>query len=147
MSFADVSEAAGIDRYSPILGRGLSVGDFDNDGKSDVLIVDNDGAPLLLHNRTRHPGNWIGIRFVGGSSNRNAYGAVVTARAGGRLLTRHCHSDGSYMSASDSRLRIGLGDALRAEEISVRWPSGRRTALKNVLSGRYITMREAELEE
>src|SRR5262249_29798708 len=82
--------------------------------------------PLLLHNETAHPGHWIGLRLTGtGRSNRDAYGAVVTIRAGAWTFTRTCRADGSYLSSSDPRLLCGLGSASRVDSITLRWPDGR----------------------
>src|SRR5262249_22136861 len=60
-----VSADAGLERLPPILGRGLAVGDYDNDGRIDVLVVNSAGSPLLLHNETHAPGHWIGLKLVG----------------------------------------------------------------------------------
>src|SRR5207244_67286 len=86
-----------------IVGRGLAMGDYDNDGKVDVLMVDGEGAPLLLHNVTKGAGHWLMVALEGRRSNRDGYGALVTIRAGGRTMVRHCHADGSYLSSSDKR--------------------------------------------
>ena len=91
----------------------------------DVLVVDSEGAPLLLHNESSPVGHWLELRLVGTKSNRDGYGALVTVQAGGRKMVRLCHSDGSYMSASDKRVHVGLGDATQIEQITIRWPDGR----------------------
>jgi len=129
--FEDVS-ARLLDAGSrrPIVGRGLAVGDYDNDGRRDVLIVDSEGTPLLLHNEfsTSAGNRWVGFALSqppGAPGGRDAYGAVVTVRAmGGRTRMRHCHADGSYMSSSDKRLHFGLGSAAEIESVTVRWPDG-----------------------
>ncbi len=107
-----------------LVGRGLSVGDIDNDGRLDALVVDAEGAPLLLHNESKSTAHWLSLELVGAKSNRDGYGATVRVTAGGRVIVRHCHADGSYMSASDKRLLIGLGDATEAS-VKVTWPGGK----------------------
>jgi hypothetical protein len=122
--FTDIGAASGIASLPPIVGRGLAVGDFDNDGKVDLLIVDSEGTPLLLHNQSTTSNHWLGLNLVGTKSNRDGYGALVTVEAGGKTLLRHCHSDGSYLSASDKRVHFGLGTATRVDRLTVHWPSG-----------------------
>ena len=64
--FEDATRSAGLGRLPSIVGRGLAVGDFDNDGRVDVLVVDSEGEPLLLHNETQvAPDSWIGFRLIG----------------------------------------------------------------------------------
>jgi len=126
----------------PIVGRGLATGDYDNDGREDVLVVDSDGRPLLLHNESAPVGHWLSVRLEGTRSNRDGLGALLTAVADGHSLLRQCHTDGSYLSASDRRVHFGLGDAARVETLTVRWPSGRQDVLKDISADRAIVVRE-----
>ena len=122
---ADVSGSAGDCWQTPRVGRGLVVGDVDNDGKPDVLIVAS-GQPLgYLHNRGP-AGHFITLQLEGASprSNRDAVGARVTLTASGRRRFAQRKGGGSFLSSSDPRLHFGLGDASRVESIEVRWPSG-----------------------
>ena len=113
--FRDISASAGAALARPIVGRGLAVGDYDNDGSADVIIANLEGAPLLLHNETAHPGHFLTIRLVGRTSPRDGTGARVTLRAGGRLQVREAGTGGSYLSTSDSRVHFGLGAAAFAD--------------------------------
>ena len=139
-TFEDISKNAGAAFSAPIVGRGLATGDFDNDGRMDLLVVDSEGAPLLLRNDSEKVGHWLGLRLLTGG--RDAYGARVTVRAGGRALLRHCHADGSYMSSSDPRVHIGLGTATRIDSVEILWPSGKKTTLTDVLPDKYVTVTE-----
>ena len=143
--FENLGSAAGTVFTQGIVGRGLAIGDFDNDGRMDILVVDSEGSPLLLHNETSFPpnrGHWLGVKLVGTHCNRDAIGAVVIAMVGRRSLTRLCHTDGSYLSASDSRLHFGLDAAATVDTLTVRWPDGRSEVWKHVAADRYITLRE-----
>jgi hypothetical protein len=123
--FEDVSAKLGTDLTKPIVGRGLATGDYDNDGRVDLLIVDSEGSPLLLHNEAAPDSfHWLGVRLLGSKSNRDGYGASVSVTIGARTITRHCRADGSYLSSSDPRVHFGLGAANRIDRLTIRWPSG-----------------------
>ena len=140
--FADLSTQTGPDLQKPIVGRGLAVGDFDNDGRIDALVVDSEGAPLLMHNESRPVGHWLSLTLAGKRSNRDGIGALVTAAAGGLTQTRLCHTDGSYLSASDRRVHLGLGRAARVQTLTVRWPSGHVDHWRNLPADRQMTLKE-----
>ena len=140
--FIESSKQAGPAFQTPIVGRGLAVGDYDNDGAVDLLFVDSAGAPLLLHNEAPARGHWLGLNLVGKKSNRDGYGATVTVTVGGKRLVRHCHTDGSYLSASDPRVHFGLGSATKIECAMVRWPSGKQQTLTGLEVDHYQTVTE-----
>jgi len=144
--FADLSTQAGPDLERPIVGRGLAVGDFDNDGRVDALVVDSEGGPVLLRNQSKPVGHWLSFKLVGTRSNRDGIGALVTVTAGGLThpltQTRLCHTDGSYLSASDVRVHVGLGQAAVADTVVIHWPSGQRDTFHHVRADRFLTVRE-----
>jgi len=140
--FVDLSAHAGEDLQKPVVGRGLAVGEFDNDGRVDALVVDSEGAPLLLRNESAPVGHWLLLKLIGVKSNRDGIGALVTVTAGGLTQTRLCHTDGSYLSASDVRVHVGLGKAMTAQTVSIRWPSGRKDVFHNVRADRIVVARE-----
>ena len=107
----------------------------------DALVVDAEGTPLLLHNVAPKTGHWLLCNLVGEKSNRDGIGALLTIEGGGKKLLRRCATDGSYMSASDKRVHIGLGDATSAT-ITVRWPSGNVTTHPNLPVDQIITLKE-----
>jgi len=141
--FEELSARAGPDLTRPIVGRGLCVGDLDNDGRLDLLIVDAEGGPLLLHNEARSGYHWLSLRLVGVRGNRDALGARVTLTADSRSQVRQCFTDGSYMSASDPRVHFGLGTATRSDEIVIRWPGGHVDTLRDVPADQQLTVIEA----
>jgi hypothetical protein len=143
-SFEDGTAAAGLAQLPPIIGRGVAAGDYDNDGRVDVLVVDSEGKPLLLHNESSKPNHWLGFRLVGTGrqSNRDGYGAVITVITGGRKYVRQCHPGGSYLSSSDPRVHVGLGAAAAPEKVAVSWPDGTTQTLTRVQADRYYTIVE-----
>ncbi len=146
IGFEDVSGACDPKAIRPIIGRGMASGDYDNDGREDLLIVDSEGKPLLLHNDAGKNSHWLGVNLEGRKSNRDGYGATLTLKSGGRTLIRHCHSDGSYLSASDKRVRFGLGASAKVDELTVKWPSGEKTVYPNPPADKYISLIEGDKE-
>jgi tetratricopeptide (TPR) repeat protein len=120
----DVSDRAGAPWQVLRVARGLAAGDLDNDGRIDLLLVAQDGPLAYFHNRTAG-GHALTLRLEGKASNRDAIGARVTVVAGGRSRVFWRFGGGSYQSASDPRLHIGLGEANHIEALVVAWPSGR----------------------
>lgn len=141
--FEDVGAQAGSAISKLILGRGLAIGDIDNDGRVDALLADSEGKPVLLHNQTTSVGHWLEIRLVGVKCNRDGFGSIVTVDTGttnGKWI-RHCHTDGSYLSASDPRVHFGLGTSSRAS-ITVQWPNGHVDRYPDVMADHVMTLRE-----
>lgn len=125
--FAEVSDTSGPYFREKRVGRGLAVGDFDNDGRPDIVFSNNGGPVKLLRNATEVDHHWLRLELIGDGkkSNRNAIGARVEIEAGGRKQVRWVAGGGSYLSASDRRLLVGLGKSTRADRVRVVWPSGR----------------------
>jgi hypothetical protein len=141
-SFREATAEGGPDLQRPIVGRGLAVGDFDNDGLPDLLAVDLEGAPLLLHNEgAGGRGHWLGLELLT-ARGAPALDTRVTLRAAGRQWKREVTTGGSYLSASDPRLLFGLGTTDHVEAIEILWPSGTRQTLRGPAVDRYVTLRD-----
>ncbi len=144
--FQNVSAQSGPVFSTPISARGLALGDFDNDGAVDVLISINDAAPLLLRNNAARTNHWLGVRLVGKKCNRDAVGARVTWQAGDLRRSVMKVGGGSYLSAHDPRLVLGLGPRTKLDWLEVRWPqpSGRMERFAGLPVDRYITIEEGQ---
>ena len=102
-----------------------------------------DRAPTLLRNDGGKKNNWLRVKTIGRTSNRNGIGCRVTIRIGTKSQIREIKSGGSYLSSSDLRAHFGLGDATRVDLLSVGWPGGRTQVLRDVLANQTVTIREA----
>ncbi len=145
-TWKNVSAMAGSAFDRPLAGRGLAVGDFDNDGALDVLVTVNDGAPILLRNLAAKGNHWLGVRLIGTKANRDAVGAAITYDAGGKKRHRFKTGGGSYLSAHDPRVVLGLGDAGKVDVLEIRWPQpgGGVERFVNVAADRYVTIIEGK---
>ena len=141
-SFRDLVPQMEGDITQPLMGRGLATGDFDNDGRVDFLVVDDEGEPLLFHNVSKTENHWITLDLRANASNRFAYGAQVTARSGKRVWVGLVSPASSYLSSSDPRIHFGLGPITRLDSVSVRWPDGRMTMQHSVLGDRILQIVE-----
>lgn len=118
----NVSATAGPVFAKSFAARGLAVGDFNNDGRVDVLVGNCGEAPLLLKNNAGAGNHWLGLKLVGKTCNRDAVGARIGWQAGGRRMARLKNNGGSYLSSHDPREVLGLGAVVKADWVEIRWP-------------------------
>jgi hypothetical protein len=121
--------------------RGAAFGDFDNDGRIDVVVSRIGERPLLLRNTSAAGNHWLGLKLMGQRSNRDGIGAWIKARTAGGEQWNEVTTAVGYASASDVRVHFGLGEYLRAT-VEVHWPSGRVQELGEITGDRYVTIRE-----
>jgi hypothetical protein len=144
--FRDISNLAGAYFREPRVGRGLAWADFDNDGLPDLAFSHNAGPIALLRNSTHTKNNWLGLALEGDGkkSNRNAIGSRVEIDCGGSRQVRFVNGGGSYLSASERRLLVGLGTADHADLVVVTWPSGRKQEFRHVRGRAWWRIREGQ---
>ena len=141
--FDDVTRRAGPVFELSEVSRGAAFGDVDNDGDVDVLVANNNGRARLLINEVGHRNRWIGLRLVGGPRRRDMPGARVGVfRDDGPPLWRRARADGSYASANDPRVLVGLGQAAAVRRVRVVWPGGREEDWTDLPVDRWLTLEE-----
>ncbi len=135
------------------VSRGLILGDLDNDGDTDAVIVNNGGRVRVVENVGAAGSLWVGLRLVGDAQQpRDMLGAEVTLIPGAGqnehedVLRRWVRSDGSYNASRDPRVLFGLGERFVREGadsvvVAVRWPDGHQERFASVPTGRYSTLR------
>jgi hypothetical protein len=140
-TFTDVGWPNGADRVED--GRGLSIFDYDRDGRPDILIRNYRQPAELLHNvgPARH---WIEVRLVGVRSNRDAVGARLRLRTPDGWQTREVHAGSGYLSSQSLVQHFGLGDAPAADVLAIDWPSGTHTELVALPADRRWVVVEGE---
>lgn len=140
--YVEVIDQAGASFPLLEVGRGAAFGDVDNDGDTDVLVTNNNGPVRLLLNQLGNRNHWLGLGVVD-KNGRDALGAQVEIVVKkDQILRRRVRTDGSYLSANDPRVLVGLGSATQVESVRVRWPDGSVGELKAPRVDRYVTIKQ-----
>ena len=127
------------------VSRGAAFGDIDNDGDVDVLVTNTNGPARLFINNLGNRNHWVGLRLVGTPAvgGRDMLGArVEVIRSDGASLWRRVHSDGSYASANDPRVLVGLGSQAQPVGVRVVWPDGQVETWTDVAIDRWVTLQQ-----
>jgi hypothetical protein len=140
--FVDVSAQSGDVFHQAWVGRGMAVGDVDNDGRVDAVVTTNDGPAYVLHNETVTGNHWLTLMLIGHRSNRDGIGAVikVNTSSGAQYVT--VTTAGSYLSSSDKRAHFGLGADTVVKSIEIQWPSGVIQKLNDVRADQILKVDE-----
>ena len=127
--FSDVSAIQGVN--SAFRARGMSFGDYNNDGKMDLVvgvvwydIPELEGSHNLVYRNTNKTGNWIKLKLEGRQSNCDGYGALIKMTSGGRIFIREQTGGGTYMSSNSKTIHFGLGNYTLVDKLEVHWPNG-----------------------
>ena len=145
-TFTDVSAQAGAAFTRSEVGRGAAFGDVDNDGDIDVLVGNDAGSAELLINQIGSQSRWLGLRLIGDAATtggRDLQGARIAVRRDGEpTLWRRVRTDGSYASANDPRVVVGLGSSEVAPVVDVIWPDGATETWRDLPIDQYVTLQQ-----
>jgi enediyne biosynthesis protein E4 len=142
-TFKDVSLELGSYFSKEMVGRGVCVGDYDNDGDEDVLVVNlNDPCVFLRNNKGSVANNWLTVDLTGTKSNRDAIGASVKIFSEGVTQYAQRKSTTGYLSQNDQRIHFGLGKRQKVDRIEIRWPSGKHQVIENVKPNQILKVTE-----
>jgi hypothetical protein len=140
-TFVELGAEAGPGIAASHCARGAAIGDFDNDGDMDVVIMNVNEPPSLLRNDAPAGNHWIKVRLEGTKSNRSAIGARLLARYGGMVQVQEVLSQSGFLSANDPRIHFGLGAATTAD-LEIHWPLGAVEKFPGLAAGQLVTIRE-----
>jgi hypothetical protein len=143
--WTDLTDQAGLDGAPPARHRGCAVGDFDGDGRPDVVVSALTAPAEIWMNRSEHAGHWLDIALRGTRSNRDGIGArikVVSATIGTQY--NHMTTSFCYASSSDGPVHFGLGPDTKAETVEIHWPSGKLQTLHGIAADQVLKVTEPE---
>ena len=143
-TFKESAATWGAALNQPDNSRGLAYGDYDNDGDLDVLINNQDAAPVLLRNDGGNRRSWLSVQLVGRRSNRSAVGTRVILKSAGMQQVKETKAGSSYASQNDPRLYFGLGDTRQVDELEIRWPSGKVDKLSKIAANQALLVDEEQ---
>lgn len=147
--FADATRTQDAAFRVPRVGRGLAVGDFDNDGWLDFLVNNNGEDAQLFRNgggsgAVGKKNHWIAVHLIGTKSNRDGLGAALKISAGDFVSYDQAKGGMSYCSAQDPRIHFGLGSHARVDTLEIVWPSGARDVIHDISADQIVTVEEGK---
>ncbi|MFN7996347.1 MAG: CRTAC1 family protein [Bryobacteraceae bacterium] len=143
--FVNVSSTAGPSFTEPQAHRGAAFADFDNDGRIDVVVTNQNSLPDVFLNRSPGSHHWLMVRLIGTRSNHDGLGAQLKLTVSGRPpIYNHATTSMGFSASSDPRVHFGLGSADRVESLEIRWPSGIRQTLNGIRADQILLVREPE---
>ena len=140
--WAALTEEAGFGALPPRRHRGAAVGDFNGDGKLDLVVAALSAPAEVWINDSPGTNHWLEFALQGTKSNRDGIGARIRVTAAGKAQYNHMTTASGYASSSVGPVHFGLGDARVADEVEIRWPSGTVQTLRNVAADQIMQVKE-----
>jgi predicted nucleotidyltransferase len=142
--FVEVGVQSGSGMAVVKVSRGAAVGDYDEDGDLDILILNVDDTPTLLRNDGGNRQNWLKVSTMGTRSNRDGIGARINVVIGARVQMREIAAGTSFLSNSELRAHFGIGEAKRIDLMEIRWPSGAVQKFADIEANQWLVVAEEE---
>ena len=115
------------------IGRGLAIGDLNNDGGIDCVMGHSNEPATLLANSSRMSGHWVQLKLIGRQSSRDAVGTRVILESSSGKQLRHIAGGGSFQSQNDLRVHYGLPESdTKVTGVTIYWPSGKVQKVQEV---------------
>ena len=141
-TFVDWTQSAGQPFRTPMVGRGLAVGDLDGDGDLDLVVTENGGPLHVLRNDAPRKYHYLRVQLKGAAPNTQAIGARIEVKSGDLSQQRYIRTGSSYLSQSEFTQTFGLGNRTRVDQLTVTWPGGRRQTVKVAGVDRVVVVEE-----
>jgi enediyne biosynthesis protein E4 len=138
----DVTDEAGMNAVAPARHRGCAFGDFNGDGRTDVVVTALGKDAEIWMNRSEPRRHWLDIALEGTRSNRDGIGARIKVVTKSGTQYNHMTTSVGYASSSDGPVHFGLGDDERSDLVEIRWPSGIVQQLTNVAADQVVAVKE-----
>jgi hypothetical protein len=122
------------------VGRGVTFGDYDNDGDVDMFIVNNHDRGVLLRNEGGNRNNWLHVKLIGTKGNRDAVGARIRLKAGDLIQLREINAGASYLSFNSLTAEFGLAQETTVDWIEVIWAGGDTERFTGVGANQRVTL-------
>ncbi len=142
--FTDVTESAGITNLPWQVGRGAAFGDYDNDGDVDIFIVNNHGLGVLLRNEGGNRNNWLHVKLIGTTGNRDAVGAKIRLRTSNLTQLREINAGSSFLSCNSLTAEFGLGSRSVIDLLEVIWLNGKTSIFRNIQANQRLVIIEGQ---
>ena len=140
--YKDVSTEMGKYFMTKLVGRGACFGDYDNDGDIDGYILNLNDYGAFLRNNKGNQNNWLSIKLIGTTSNRDGVGARIKLSSGGKIQTAQKKSTTGYLSQNDPRIHFGLAKNQMVDKLEIKWPSGKLQTLENIKANQILIVKE-----
>lgn len=142
--FTDISDVSGEALKDKQVSRGVAVADFNSDGLLDFIVSNNGGTAQIVFNETEKKGNFVGLWLEGEKTNRNAIGVRVVAKVGDKKIERQIMGAQSYLSVSDFRINLGLGETQKIDELTIYWLGAEPQTIKDLQSGKFYYIKQSK---